>query len=117
MRHHHAQRTLGRDRDQRTALLRSLARSLILQGGIVTTEARAKELRPFIEKLVTKSKSDTVAARRLVAGRLGEQEQALKKLFTTLGPKYKEQQGGYTRIIKTGVNQKDGRREARIEFV
>jgi large subunit ribosomal protein L17 len=117
MRHHHAGRTLGRDRDQRAALLRSLARSLILRGGITTTEARAKELRPFVEKLVTKSKTDTVTARRTVAGRLGDQTQALSKLFKTIGPRYKEQGGGYTRIIKVGINPKDGRREARIEFV
>lgn len=117
MRHHHAQRTLGRDRDQRTALLRSLARSLILRGGITTTEARAKELRPFVEKLVTKSKNDTVAARRLVASRLGNQMDALKTLFVTVAPKYKAQPGGYTRIIKMGISIKDGRRNARIEFV
>lgn len=117
MRHHHAQRTLGRDRDERVALLRSLARSLILRGGIKTTEAKAKELRPFIEKLVTKSKTDTVASRRMVFGRLGNQADALEKLFTTIGPRYKERDGGYTRIIRVAVNPKDGRREARIEFV
>lgn len=108
---------MGRDRDQRAALLRSLARSLIMRGGITTTEARAKELRPFVEKLVTRSKNDTVQARRTVAGRLGDQSSALKKLFVTIGPRYKEQPGGYTRIVKIGVSPKDGRREARIEFV
>jgi len=117
MRHHHAQRTLGRDHDERAALLRSLARSLILRGGIVTTEAKAKELRPFVEKLVTKSKTDTVASRRDVSARVGNDAAVLKKLFTTIGPRFKERQGGYTRIIRTGVNAKDGRVEARIEFV
>lgn len=117
MRHHHRQRVLGRDKDERTALLRSLARSLILHGGIQTTEAKAKELRPFIEKLVTLSREKTLGARRLVLSRLGNQKEAADKLFTTVAPKYEERPGGYTRIIKTGINLKDGRREARIEFV
>lgn len=117
MRHHHAQRTLGRDRDERTALLRSLARSLILREGIKTTEAKAKELRPFIEKLITKAKEDSVAGRRLVAARLGNQRDAADKLFSTLGPRYKDRSGGYTRIIRLAINPKDSRREARIELV
>ena len=117
MRHHHAQRTLGRDHDERVALLRALARSLILKGAITTTEAKAKELRPFVEKLVTKSKADTLSSRRLVMSRLGNQADALGKLFATWGPKFKGQPGGYTRITKLGMSIKDGRRNARIEFV
>ncbi len=117
MRHHHAQRTLGRGRDERLALLRSLARSLILRGAITTTEARAKELRPFMERLVTRSKTDTVAARRIVNSRLGNQAEALAKLFVVIGPKFKERPGGYTRVTKLGMSGSDSRREALIEFV
>ena len=65
MRHHHKGRTLGRDKNQRAALLRSLARSLVIHERISTTDAKARELRPFIEKLVTRAKTDTVANRRL----------------------------------------------------
>lgn len=117
MRHHNKMRTLGRDRDQRVALLRGLALSLIEHGQIKTTEGKAKELRPFIEKLVTEGKHDSVSARRLVSSTLGEPDQtAVRKLFTDIAGKYADRNGGYTRIIKLGETTA-GRREAIIEFV
>lgn len=117
MRHHHAQRTLGRDQGGRRALLRSLARSLILKEGIVTTEAKAKELRPVVEKLVTTSKRGTIASRREILKRLGNAADATKKLCEVIGPRFKERAGGYTRIVRVGINPRDGRIQARIEFV
>lgn len=117
MRHHDGKRTLGRDKDERLALLRGLAQSLIMHERIVTTEAKAKELRPFIEKLVTYAKSDTLAARRRVLSALGQPKAAIAtKLFAEIGAKHRERNGGYTRIVKMG-RSKAGRDEAVIEFV
>lgn len=116
MRHHVAKRTLNRDKRQRTALMRSLARSLVLHEGITTTIAKAKELRPMIERLVTVSKANTVASRRSVSARLASPE-AVKKLHDTLAPRYKARNGGYTRIVKLGrIGTRVGE-QARIEFV
>lgn len=97
--------------------MRSLARSLVIHERISTTDAKARELRPFIEKLVTRSKTDTVANRRLVSSRINDAA-ATKKLFTAIGPRYKERAGGYTRIVKRakrGAN--DARKMAYIAFV
>ncbi len=110
-------RTLGRSRDQRTALLRGLAVSLIRDGKIKTTLAKAKELRPFAERLVTYGKTGTVAARRQAAAALGEPtDDTIKNLFEVIAPKFKERSGGYTRIIKVGRTTA-GRDEAVIEYV
>ena len=117
MRHHNKNRTFGRPRNQRTALLRGLAVSLIEHGKIKTTEAKAKELRPYVEELITHGKKDTFQARRLVSSRLGEPTASvLKTLFEDIGKRYAERNGGYTRIVKLGET-KAGRREAVIEFV
>ena len=117
MRHHNQNRTFGRPRNQRTALLRGLALSLIEHEKIQTTEAKAKELRPYIEKIITKSKNDTVASRRLIQTRLGEpQTNAVSKLFSDIAKRYAERDGGYTRIVKLGET-KAGRYEACIELV
>lgn len=117
MKHHKKGRKLGRVRKQRTALLRSLARSLIIHGKITTTEAKAKELRPFMEKLVTKGKHDSLDSRRLVISRLGGEKSATGKLFSTIAPRYKDRNGGYTRITKIHSRMADARQEAIIEFV
>ncbi|MAF59510.1 MAG: 50S ribosomal protein L17 [Candidatus Pacebacteria bacterium] len=117
MKHHKRERKFGRVARQRTALLRSLARSLILHGKIETTEAKAKELRPFIEKLVTMGNKKTLASRRMISSRLGEENLASKKLVDEIAPKYKDREGGYTRITKTGVSGHDARKNAVIEFV
>ena len=116
MRHRKAGRQLRRTSEQRLALLRNLATSLIEQGAIETTEAKAKELRPFVEKLVTKAKRGTLHARRL-AGRHVQKREAADKLFQELGPKFVGRPGGYTRILKTGFRRGDGAEMARIEFV
>lgn len=117
MRHSNQNRTLSRTRDQRTALLRGLAVSLIKNGQIKTTEAKAKELRPLAERLVTYAKKGTVASRRQAAKTLGEPAPAvIKKLFDEIAPMYKERNGGYTRIIKMGRTPA-GRDEAVIEYV
>ncbi len=117
MRHENKNRTLGRTRSQRTSLLRGLAVSLIRDGQIKTTIAKAKELQPRVERLVTLAKKDTVAARRLVASRLGEpQAVTVQKLFTDIAPKFAERNGGYTRVIKLGKTT-PGREEAIIAFV
>ncbi len=117
MRHHSQKRTLGRSRSQRTALLRGLAISLFEHGTIKTTEAKAKELRPYVEKLITKSKQDSVVSRRNVMSTLGEPKDAVvKKLFTDIAKRYAERQGGYTRIVKLGETRA-GRSEACVELV
>lgn len=117
MKHHKSGRTLGRRKGGRTALLRSLARSLVLRGGITTTIARAKELRPFVEELVTVSKKNTAASRRTVLSRLGGALDATKKLHDTLADKYRERPGGYTRIVRLGQKGNRAVEEARIEFI
>ncbi len=116
MRHHNNVRKFGREKTQRHALMRSLARNLIRDSKIRTTAAKAKELRPFVEKLVTKAKLGTIASRRLVNARIQGAPET-KKLFETLAPKYKSRNGGYTRIIKLPNREHDGSPMALIEFV
>jgi len=117
MRHHNANRKFGRTRKQRITLLKSLALNLILKGKIKTTEAKAKELRPFIEKLVTAAKSDTLARRRLITGRLINRKSEVKKLFEEIAPKYKTRNGGYTKIVKLPRRAGDRSPMAIIEFI
>ncbi|QQG37600.1 MAG: 50S ribosomal protein L17 [Candidatus Kaiserbacteria bacterium] len=117
MRHHKAKRKLHRVKSQRTALLRSLARSLVLQEGIVTTVAKAKELRPFVERLITESKSNTAGSRRAAASIVGNSAETIKKLHDTLAPRYAKRSGGYTRIVRLGRVGKRMIESARIEFV
>lgn len=117
MRHHHKGRSFGRPKNQREALVRSLMRSLIIHERISTTEAKAKELRPEIEKLVSHARKDTVANRRLVSARLGGDDEAVAKLFTAIAPRYAERAGGYTRIVKRAATATDGRKTAYIAFV
>ncbi len=114
MRHLKAGRKLGRNASHRLALMRNLTRSLIQHERIITTLEKAKELRPFVEKLITLAKTDSLHARRLVLSRLGPMGKArffsddgdplddrvLDKLFKDLGPRYRERPGGYTRVIK-----------------
>ncbi len=90
--------------------------SLIRDGKIMTTKAKAKEVQPRIERMITLAKADTVAARRTVASRLGEPtDNTVTKLFSEIAPKFKERNGGYTRVVKIG--QTAGREEAVIAFV
>lgn len=110
-------RIFNRPGNQRRALLRSLARSLVIHERIGTTEAKAKELRPFIERLVTYGKKNTLATRRLAVAKLGDKE-AVKKLFDSIAPRYADRKGGYTRVVKRSVRgATDGRKLAYIAFV
>lgn len=115
MRHANANRKFGRERGQRKALLKSLAHNLVVKGKIQTTEAKAKEVRPFVEKLVTLSKKETPASRRLLEARVGKT--AAKKLVSSLSATYKTRAGGYTRITKLVRRDSDGAPMAVIEFV
>ena len=117
MRHSHKGRSFGRTHDQREALMRGLVKSLIMHERISTTEAKAKELRPIIEKLVTAGRVNTVANRRLVSSRLGNDDEVVKKLFSAISPRYMDRNGGYTRITKRFVTATDGRKTAYISFV
>jgi len=117
MRHHKKGRTFGRVKKQQTALLRSLTRSLVLRGSITTTVAKAKEMRPFVERLVTIAKEDSLSSRRTLESRLGNARDVVKKLHTELAPKYAGRAGGYTRITRLGKRGARKAEEAKIEFV
>jgi len=109
--------TFHRKTGQRSALLRSLARSLVLEERISTTEAKAKALRPFVERLVTYAKTNTLASRRLAMTRIHDAA-AVKKLFESIGPRYAQRKGGYTRVVKrTTRGANDARKLAYIAFV
>ena len=109
--------TFARKAGPRAALMKSLARSLVLEERISTTEAKAKALRPLIERLVTYAKTNTLASRRLTKSRLGDDE-AVKKLFESIGPRYAERAGGYTPIVKRTLRgSNDARKLAYIAFV
>ena len=115
MRHGNSNRKFGRETNQRRALLKSLARSLVIKGRITTTEARAKEIRPLVEKLITRGKTETLASRRLLVAQLGDIRTA-NKLIKTAGT-YAERAGGYLRIVKMGPRKGDASPMAVIEFV
>ena len=117
MQHSKKGRTFGRKTDVRKAFLRSLAEALILRERIVTTEARAKEIRPYVESLITKGKTGTLAARRALTATLGGREKIAKKVVDVLAPRFKDRSGGYTRITKVVKRASDGRKSAVIEFV
>lgn len=110
-------RKFGRKRDQRRALLRGLAQSLVLHGKIQTSEAKAKELRPYIEKIITKSRMDTVSTRRILLGDFTNNKEVVKKLISDIGPKYKARSGGYTRIVKRMPRKTDATKMAVMELI
>jgi len=116
MRHHNKNRKFGRETNQRKALMRSLCLALIKSEKIKTTEAKAKELRPMIEKLITRGKNQTLASKKLIISKLG-QKTLSKKLIEEISPKYKERKGGYTRITKLSKRGADSSPMAIIEFV
>lgn len=113
MRHHSNKRKFNRVKNQREALMKSLARSLVLKGGITTTVAKAKELRPYVERLVTTGKKGTVASRREILTHVGN---ATEKLFE-LSTRFTARSGGYTRITRLGRVGKRAIESARIEFL
>ena len=116
MRHHNTNRKFGRVRKVRQGLMRSLIVAIVEKGKIKTTEAKAKELRPAIEKLVTIGKKNTIAARRLLIEKTGSATVA-KKIVEEIAPRYADRKGGYTRIIRLGRRLKDASLMAYIEFV
>lgn len=116
MRHGKRHRKLGRTTAHRLALFRNQLNSLVTHGRIVTTLPKAKELRPVAERLVTRGKSDTVHARRVV-GRWVSDRGLIKKLFTEIAPRFADRPGGYTRIVKLGPRHGDGAEMAVLEFV
>jgi large subunit ribosomal protein L17 len=117
MRHRVIGKKLNRDKDHRQALMKNLASSLLLHGKIETTLVKAKFIRPFVEKLITKAKDNSYNSLRLLRSRLGNEE-ALNKLFSDIAPSYKERNGGYTRIQRTGkIRKGDNSELATIELV
>jgi large subunit ribosomal protein L17 len=109
-------RTFGRNSSRRKALFQSLAISFIEYEGIKTTLPKAKELRSFIEPLITLAKKDSVSNRRLAFSKI-RNKSAVGKLFSDLGPRFKDRPGGYSRIIKIGFRKGDAAPIAFIEFV
>jgi large subunit ribosomal protein L17 len=116
MRHRVGGRKLQRTSSHRAALFRNMAAALIKHEQILTTTAKAKELRPYVEKLVTLAKRGGLSNRRLAQSRLMDDAQ-LAKLFDVLGPRYTKRDGGYTRVIKAGIRSSDAAAMAVIEFV
>jgi len=123
MRHRVAHRKLGRVTEHRVAMLRNLATALLQHEHIETTVPRAKELRPFVEQLITVAKRGVAAggtsalhARRLVAGDIADRD-VLKKLFETLAPRFAARPGGYVRIVKAGFRRGDSADMARVELL
>ena len=102
MRHRNAGFKLGRNTSHRRALLRNLVTSVIEEDRVETTVAKAKAVRPHVEKMITLGKTGTLHARRLAASRLHQDEEAVKTLFTVIAPTQKERRGGYTRIVHLG---------------
>lgn len=115
MRHKNKGRKFGRKRDQRQAFLKSLAANLILKGKIKTTEARAKEMRHMVERLISRTRHNDLAGIRYAEKLLDRT--SLKKLIKEVAPKYENRAGGYVRISKLGRRPSDGAPIAFIEFV
>jgi len=116
MRHGKAHRKLGRTASHRTAMFANMSASLIKHEQIVTTLPKAKELRPFVEKLVTLAKRGDLHARRQAISQVRDVAQ-VGKLFAVLGPRYAERNGGYIRVLKAGYRHGDNAPMAVIEFV
>jgi large subunit ribosomal protein L17 len=116
MRHRVGHRKLQRTSSHRTAMFRNMAAALIKHEQITTTLAKAKELRPYVEKLVTLAKKGGLSNRRLAHARLMDETQ-LVKLFDVIAPRYAERSGGYTRVVKAGIRASDAAAMAVIEFV
>lgn len=116
MRHRAKGRQLSRTSTHRRAMLNNMATSLFEHGRVVTTEAKAKELRPFAEKLITLARRGDLHARRLVERKIKDRE-VLSRLFTEIGPRFAARPGGYTRILKLGHRPGDGADVARIELL
>lgn len=116
MRHRAKGRQLSRTSTHRRAMLNNMATSLFQHGGIVTTVAKAKELRPFAEKLITMARRGDLHARRLVERKLKDRA-VVGRLFAEIGPRFASRPGGYTRILRLGHRPGDGAETARIELL
>jgi large subunit ribosomal protein L17 len=108
---------LGRKKGERTALMRSLIRSLIMHGAVETTAARAKAIQPRVEKLITRAKKGTLSDRRIILSRLYNDRVVTEKLIGTVAPSMKDRKGGYTRIVKLAKPMKDGRPVVHMSLV
>ncbi len=116
MRHLGSGRKLSRSSSHRTALARAQATALLRHGRIKTTVSKAKNLRPYVEKLITTAKGGGLHARRLVLREIHDQD-VVRKLMDDIAPRYREVAGGYTRVYKLGMRRGDGVQEALIELV
>jgi ribosomal protein L17 len=116
MRHGNAHRKLGRTTSHRLAMFRNMSASLIKHEQITTTLPKAREIRPYMEKLITLAKRGGLSNRRLAHARLGDDAQ-LVKLFDVLAARYADRQGGYVRIVKAGVRRSDATAMAIVELV
>ncbi len=117
MMHHSKIKKFGRKKNARKAFMKGLASALIINGRIETTIARAKAIRPFVERLVSYGKDNTLSSRRLALAKLYNHDIEINKLFSEIAPKYKDVNGGYTRIIKLNPRLSDAAEMAIIEFV
>jgi large subunit ribosomal protein L17 len=116
VRHRAKGRQLSRTASHKRAMLNNMATSLFVHGRVITTEAKAKELRPFAEKLITLARRGDLHARRLVERRIKDRD-TLSRLFSEIGPRFAARPGGYTRILKLGHREGDGADVARIELL
>lgn len=116
MRHKKKGKTLGREAGHRNMMLRNLASSIVIYEKVKTTEAKAKAVKPVVERAITAAKKGDLHARRRLISLL-PQENASKKLMEVLGERYKDRPGGYTRIVKLGYRQGDGAKMVQIELV
>ncbi len=112
-----AYRKLGVDNKHRRSMLANLTKEVIMKGRITTTETRAKEVRKFVDKMITYGKNGSLESRRLALAFLHNDTEAVKKVFNELAPKYADRNGGYTRILKTAERRGDNALMAIIELV
>ena len=112
-----AYRKLGRETRQRRSILAGLTKTVIMNGYVVTTEARAKEVRKFVDKMITYGKNGTLVSRRKALAFLHNDKDVVAKVFNELAPKYKDRNGGYTRIIKITERVGDDALQVRLELV
>lgn len=116
MRHRKNKVTLSRTKGQRELMLRTLAEGVVLHEGVSTSAAKARAVKPLVERMITRGKINTVTSRRYLM-KFFTKESPVKKILEVLGPKYEARQGGYTRIVKLGQRKGDGAEIVRIELV
>ncbi len=117
MRHGNNVRKFGLEKNARNALMKSLVRNFVLKEAMTTTEAKAKELRPMVEKFVTAGKKNTLTTRRTLLAKLYNDTKITNKIIEVLAVRYMDRKGGYTRITKLPPRKSDGAKLSRIEFI